>query len=357
MFYLINLFTAIGLLKLSSDKRLENLSRGFALFIFVLLWILVIGGQYGVGTDYFSYLYFFSNGASAIQYYNNSGEIGFYWFLVSLFSIGITGQDVFFLFSLIWVLLFLLIVSRITTSKYYYLFFFLLVCFNGIYHNQMNALRQYTAMYLITYALVYFICEKKYFKPLFIIIIAQLFHQYTFIALLFIIVGLSLWKMIDNYRILFALIIICFLISFIDVNAIVLDLIAKTSIGAATYLTDEFRLLPMAKIVKYFLFVYYLVAVFLYGKMRLKLSNNEKKIFILGIMGECLTLLSINNFILTRINMYFNFISLFPIFLLFKYIKRKSAKVFLASLLLIIYILKVTILATKEYSYNSFLFN
>ncbi len=221
----------------------------------------------------------------------------------------------------------------------------------------MNALRQYTAMYLITYALVYFICEKKYFKPLFIIIIAQLFHQYTFIALLFIILGLSLWKMIDNYRILFALIIICFLISFIDVNAIVLDLIAKTSIGAATYLTDEFRLLPTAKIVKYFLFIYYLVAVFLYGKIRLKLSDNEKKIFILGIMGECLTLLSINNFILSRINMYFNFISLFPIFLLFKYIKRKTTKVFLASLLLIIYILKVTILATKEYNYNSFLFN
>ena len=250
MFYLINLFTAIGLLKLSSDKRLENLSRGYALFIFVLLWILVIGGQYGVGTDYFSYLCF-------------------YWFLVSLFSIGITGQDVFFLFSLIWVFLFLLIVSRIATSKYYYLFFFLLVCFNGIYHNQMNALRQYTAMYLITYALVYFICEKKYFKPLFIIIIAQLFHQYTFIALLFIIVGLSLWKMIDNYRILFALIIICFLISFIDVNTIVLDLIAKTSIGAATYLDDQFRLPPTAKIVKYFLFVYYLVAVVLYGKKRL----------------------------------------------------------------------------------------
>ena len=276
MFYIINLFTAIGLLKLFSYKKLEGLSRGYALFIFVLLWIFVIGGQYGVGTDYFSYLYFFSNGASAIEYYNNSGEIGFYWFLVSLFSIGITGQDVFFLFSLIWVLLFLLIISKITTSKYYHLFFFLLVCFNGIYHNQMNTLRQYTAMYLITYALVYFIYEKKYLKPLLFIIIAQLFHQYTFIALFFIIVGLCLWKIIGNQKILFALIIICFLASFIDVNAIILDLIARTSIGAATYLADEFRLLPTAKIVKYFLFIYYLVAVFLYGKIRLKYQIMKK---------------------------------------------------------------------------------
>lgn len=357
MFYLINLFTSICLLILSSDKRLESLSRGYALFCFVILWIFVIGGQYGVGTDYFSYMSFFSNGEENIGYYNSSGEKGFYWFLISLFSIGITGQKIFFIFSLIWVAIFLLIISRITVPKHYSLFFFLLVCFNGIYHNQMNALRQYTAMYMVTYAIVCFIYEKKYLKSLIFLIVAQLFHQYTFIALFFIIVGLCLWKLMDNYKILFALITICFLASFIDVNTIVLDLIAKTSIGAATYLDDQFRLAPTAKIVKYFLFIYYLVAVFLYGKMRLMLSNNEKKIFILGIMGECLTLLAINNFILSRVNIYFNFISLFPIFLLFKHIKRKNTKLFLVSLLLIIYTLKVTFFATLEYKYNSFLFN
>ena len=353
MFYLINLFTSICLLILSSDKRLESLSRGYALFCFVILWIFVIGGQYGVGADYFSYMSLFSNGEENIGYYNSSGEKGFYWFLIGLFSIGFSGQQIFVVFSLLWAMLFLLIVSKITTPKYYYLFFFLLVCFNGIYHNQMNALRQFTAMYMITYALLCFIYERKFIKSFIFLIIAQLFHQYTFIALSFIILGLCLWKTIDNYKILLALILLCFFLSFIDVNTIILDLIAKTSIGAATYLNNEFNVPPTAKIVKYFLFVYYLIAVFLYKKMKSELSDNEKKIFILGIIGECLTLLAINNFVLSRINMYFNFISLFPIFFIFKYLKHKNTFLFL--ILLIIYILKVTFFATAEYKYDSIL--
>ncbi|WP_157908990.1 MULTISPECIES: EpsG family protein [Capnocytophaga] len=337
---------------------MNELSRVYALFLFSLLWILVVGGQYDVGADYFSYLGIFTPDTKAIDFYSHTGEIGFYWFVKFLFYIGVEGQHIFFILAMLWVLLFLLIISKVTQFRQYALFFFLIVCFNGVFHNQMNGLRQFTAMYILTYGVVLFVYKRAWLPFIICILLAQSIHQYVFLAVIAILIVLFLRKVFDNSERMLMILIFCFIVSFIDINQLILDMVAYTTIGSAVYLNSGFGNFDIpitAKLVKYVLMFTYVYAIVNYRKINL--SENQKKLFILGIVGEFLTILSLNNFILQRVNMYFNIISLFPIFFLLTNMKNSNNRVIILLFLLIIYTVKVTIFADKEYVYESIFFN
>ena len=74
----------------------------------IILWTIVQGGQYNVGTDYFTYLYYFDNPYS-LSYFSDKGEWGFYFLIKFCHNIGVTGQGVFVVITLLESVLFFII--------------------------------------------------------------------------------------------------------------------------------------------------------------------------------------------------------------------------------------------------------
>ena len=92
-------------------RRISSFQR------FLLFWGLLIGGQYGVGTDYFSYIRYFSG--SDLSYFESKGDIFFARFIQFCNAIGIWGQGVFFVLSIISVLILLYVIHNIIGSNSY----------------------------------------------------------------------------------------------------------------------------------------------------------------------------------------------------------------------------------------------
>ena len=59
----------------------------------ILLWVIIIGGQYNVGTDYFSYMKLFV-GREGLSRYIDNGELLFVFLIQSCHNIGIYGQGI-----------------------------------------------------------------------------------------------------------------------------------------------------------------------------------------------------------------------------------------------------------------------
>ena len=129
-------------------------------FPVILFWCVLIGGQNGVGADYYAYLDFFSGGD--IDYFADRGEIVFAYFIKTCNYIGIEGQGIFFLISFIWIMMLLYIMQCIVGSKKICMFLFVLIVYSGTFHNQMNTVRQFFAIYVYTLG-VCFLYQKRLF--------------------------------------------------------------------------------------------------------------------------------------------------------------------------------------------------
>ena len=124
----------------------------------IFAWVLIIGSQYYVGTDYPTYLSLFKNIDSAK---NEDTEFGFVYFVYLCNYLGFYGQDLFFIIAFFWILSLLQISRTITTSKYVFIFVFVFVTVSTVFNNQMNGVRQYVAVYFFTSSVLYML-NKKY---------------------------------------------------------------------------------------------------------------------------------------------------------------------------------------------------
>lgn len=106
----------------------------------IIIWVLMIGGQYGVGTDYFSYIYYFTTPDTS--YFDERGDLLFGFFIRLSHSFGFYGQDLMFILSFLWIILLLFIGKTFlldSNFKYLCLFFFVYITFSTSFNNQMNA--------------------------------------------------------------------------------------------------------------------------------------------------------------------------------------------------------------------------
>ena len=94
MIYLINLIYS-SILSYLFDKTKNR----FFIFLMLCIWSFIIGGQYGVGTDYFSYLDIFSNENVLYKYFLKK-EYLFYYF-VNYFKFIQNKQWLFFFIAII----------------------------------------------------------------------------------------------------------------------------------------------------------------------------------------------------------------------------------------------------------------
>lgn len=322
----------------------------------LLMWCLLIGGQYNVGADYFSYMEMFVPGSN-LDYVNNRGEYAFSWFIETCQSIGIYGQGIFFAIAFVWGMIFLYIAYSLAGSKYIYLSLFVYIVFSGGFNNQMNGIRQYFAMYVLWLAITLF-WKRYYLSSITLFVIVPFFHQSS-LAIMAILPILYYWIIGWSERkwlygilatgmvcsILISDEVIAYFLTYFDQYAGFLN---------SDLLGDQDPLLIFTKYVYLPLFLY---AIFLFPKMNLDVTH--KKMFVFGLCGYTLKLSVLTMSLVSRLGGYLLLFSCIPLVYLLIYLKREKRNVLyylILIYLLLPYGIKVLMFARWEYTYRFFLF-
>lgn len=319
----------------------------------VFFWCLLIGGQYNVGVDYFSYLDMYKTGD--LQYVTESrGDFAFAWIVSFCRSIGITGQGIFVVFALVGILILFYTMKAVLPSKYLYVYFFAFICMCGTFHNQMSGQRQYLAIYMITFATCLLIYHK-YIIALILCGIAGFIHSsvFLFIPVLLLV---FLFKNFDNSCFLIGVILAGVVISFILNVAFIEKTVSLFSdyehyIDRGIIEESQF----IVRITKYIYIPLMLWGIFKFPKMIL--SKTQSQFFVIGVMGFAIKISVLSLFIVDRIGRYLEIFSCLPIVFLLIYYKRKRVEYFIFILFYLIlpYVAKVLTSHTGGYSYDSIL--
>lgn len=347
------LFLLLGCIAFSvyDKQNLRNtyIVSVFYLSPFVALWIFIVGGQLNVGTDYETYLRIFME-KNAIAFYSERYEYVFSS-LVSFFqSLGFYGQFYFFLFATITVLIYIQISRRLTNS-HYALFFFLFVTVSTLFHNQMNGLRQCIAVYFVTLSIIEFVCNRKLFAFI-LLLLAVGFHISAFgILLLFFFVK----NVSFSPRLAVLGILVVSLCSFGNFDRVIVEVVANIP-RYSHYIDSEYFEGGVNSLNKFTKLIYmpiYLCSVSLLS--RHKLSGIELQLFQLGLLSYFIRTLSVVSSITNRFGFYFYVLSLLPIFYYLREIRKNRFLLFICicAYILFIYLLKVIVFPVGEYTYSS----
>ena len=334
-------------------RKLTPLALLFLLSPIFLLWLLICGGQFYVGTDYPSYFQIFEG--YDLDLYLRKHEYLFVGIVVLCNKFGIHGQALFYIFYAIDFLFLFLIIKRIPT-RYVFIFILLYITVTNLFNNQLNTLRQATAIYIGTYAVLLAI-DNNHFKAFAFIVIASLIHQSALILILVLLFKRILLTV--SYRGLSFSILVAIGMSFILQPEVLNFLLPFMPEDYAWYIergTLEGQSF-IAKLTKYIFVPIYLLAWNYFKKHDLPEQDNI--LFKFGWIAFCLRLSLINIPIVSRITDYALILSIFPLYLYLSHImKDKHTFLFVSIIFLlsIFYCLKVTLLATGEYLYNSIYF-
>ena len=339
-------------------RRISSFQR-FLLYSlpFVLFWGLLIGGQYGVGTDYFSYIRYFSG--SDLSYFESNGDIFFARFIQFCNAIGIWGQGVFFVLSIISVLILLYVIHNIIGSKYAFLFLFIFIVFSGTFHNQMNGVRQYSAVYLFTLGVCFWV-QRRYILAIIFFSIMSFVHSSSIAVLLIFFFLNSAWHFIEERRILALIVIAAFFISMLNLNVLLQKVMPFFGQYEVYYNSGRIEGEQVSKLVMVTKYIYIPIILYsIYLLPRMHLTSMQKRYFVLGVCGYAFKISILSLFIVNRMGQYFEILMCVPIVFLLIYIKQCGKRYTYLYLLLLLffiapYALKVTIFATGEYSYSSF---
>lgn len=329
-----------------------SVNAKFLLFLFFgIFWLIILGGQYYVGTDYPTYLSLFEG--NNIDYYYSNGEYLFYWTIYLCNQIGIKGQALFYIFYAINSFIIFLILKRIKVN-YYFIFIILYITYSNIFNNQLNILRQSLAIHLCTLAFIEF-CENKTLKSLLLIIVSSMFHVSSIIMVVIYLLKYTLYLSQKKLKcILIFSIIGSFIISYQTIN-LISGYLPDTY---ANHLINENNTTSIINIITKYIFI----PIFWFSTGLL--SNNsltkfEKKLYYCGYLGFCIKILLLRMPIVNRLADYFIIISIFPIFFYIRYFFiHKKTFLFLSLILffLCFYAVKTVLMPQSEYLYNSIYF-
>lgn len=317
-------------------------------FFISIIWILIVGGQYGIGTDYYSYLDIFSL-KSDIEIYKIKNEFLFYWIVSFFYDINLGGQFLFFVFAFINSFLFFIICRKITYN-HTWLFLFLYITVSSLFHNQMNGIRQCTATYFVTLAIIYLSEEKKN-RFLLFVFVAMGFHASSLIIL----VAYFLRNITYNYRLAVFLLIVSSLFSLLSFNNIIKSIVPYiymySSYADSEYLAD---ISFIGKITKIIVLPFYLYSLNILKRNRL--SSISFKLYNIGITAYILKTICLVSSVTSRIGYLSFLISVIPLFFYLEDLMTYNKKKFLFILycLCVVYVIKVLIIPKGEYTFDSF---
>jgi hypothetical protein len=343
------------------DRHTKNNTTGLWLAFIPAMFIYLASPalQFNVGTDYFSYIRLYESGNYRI--YFNNGEYGFYFMNELLTYFNIDSQGVFVAIGAIDTFLIFLILATLKKYKFkLWIIFFLIFVVSGIYHNQMNGLRQFVAI-LCTPLFFIYMYERKYLKLFLISVLALSFHKTFVTVLLF---G-AIAFIAKNYSkrvllLLSALIPFMYLFVMIELIYYAVDLLVPSYKHFFTLdIIENNRGLVLVKLyyMPFFIYFWYL---YLKTKQNDFVSSELFKFFIVIFsLTYSMYLLQFSVAYAGRIFQYFQFFYIFPLYYIIEYnIKYNNRIILLVGMfaLLIPYIAKVLWFPAREYLYSSILF-
>lgn len=356
MYYIFNLiFSTIYVYYLKASVKL----RYIYFCPIIILWSIIIGGQYGVGQDYFNYIQIY---IEINELFKNTGEYIFYYLVVILNILSLNPQWLFIIFGFVENLLYIkickkLVEIKVLEIKYLYIFTFLFLAYGTLFYNQMNGLRQYFNVYILTLAYIYML-NKNFLLYTIMFVVGLFMHRSIFIFYPTYFLYFLVIKNIKSqyfYKIIILLSLFSLLLPTSKlINEIILRYIPQYAHYInSTYMQEN----SLSKMITKLIFIpFYLQSTNL---LKTNLNENKKAILKLSLFFYAVRISCLKFELLARVGEYFLIFSIIPLLFLiifYKENKQKYRLVILIFIILFIFISKVTFLATGEYDYHFILF-
>jgi len=345
-----------------SNKKYSKSATFIVIFIVCMFNALFAGLQYGVGTDYYSYLGMFKNQEYQKFYIKNEYIYYLFYRFIELFD-G-EPQWIFVLSSVFNG--FFLTLTLYLLKKYGYgitFIFFVYFSYTGMYHNQMNGLRQFSAIYIFNFLMVY-AAVLGFRKTLFwLVLFMGISSHKTFLGILPFF-SLYFFNRKDSCKlvvpILIGIVIIIFMLYSLPyiVNEYFPFYVGylTSDYGSTLDITALATKLILLPLLIYFVYVFYSNINF-----RENFLNSHKgfcELLFLWGTTSLLYLVSLEYGFFYRVSQYFLFANVFPLYYLFKYIVYEKKSILLLFLLIsyifLPYLVKVVFLPSGEYLYHMY---
>lgn len=325
--------------------------------IFFIIFSVLLGLQYNVGTDYFSYVKIFSDKNVAYYYYQKQ-EYLFYFFSCLIVDLNLHPQFGFVFLSLIQFFCITTFVKflKINSSL---IFFFLFFTVSTFFFNQTNVIRQYTAATILL-LFVKYTYEKKYIRMIISLLCASMFHISAILFIpMFLIVKIFRKKLPSFVWIVYLIIsVIMIRVNFVSLMISLVPFLSRYSHYLdSVWGTNQISLINILTKIIYIPF-------YLFSLKALKKMDNKKDVmlFQLGFFSYGIKLICLSSSMLNRFTVYFEFFTILPLYYLFYDIYDKVIKIkyFNQLFVFIFYCITVGLLCLKtlvipaaEYDYQS----
>lgn len=334
---------------------LEKSAYSFILLFPAAYWILLLGLQYYVGTDYPAYYMLFRTNRTGL--YKGNKEYGFVLVCAIIEKLGLPAQSGFFIISFIDVLFFCLFFTKFHFHRPD-LFLLIYFCCATSFINQMNALRQYVAMNVFCFAF-YFLYKKKPIKYLLCILFASVFHRSAILLAVFYPMRMLFKR--NSKRLCFVELLLGILFSFKGLDSVIIWFVGFTPYR---YYLDSIYFLERNQAGFTNMLTKLIYIPFFIGAIRHMDSYSAKDRFLVhsGIFFFSIKLMSMSSFFLRRFAMYFDLLSYLPLYVYLVLLisggkSKSSVKVFELFLFLCVvivpYLLKTVVAPSGEYLYQS----
>ena len=341
-----------------SCGKLSHDSNKVLLFLPFVYWVVLIGSQYYVGTDYPTYYSYFLTGDVDLYWYKK--EYLFALIAETIYKYRLNPQLGFVVFAFLQFAFLCLFVNKYKFKRYDLLLFVYFFC-GTVFINQTNAVRQYTSMYIFLFSIIY-IYKRQFIRYLLFVILAAMFHKSALFLVLFYFLNFLLKKYSIKLFSLYTIITVILIFTGIDFFAI--KIVERTIYEGylnTSYFLDNNRMGYISLITKLIYLPFYLR---LFG-LNIVLNDKEKYFIHFGSVCYCIKLISMSSFFLGRFAMYVDFLSYIPFYYYMLYLVEnkninKNYRLFELFVFLSFtigpYLVKVLIFPNKEYIYNSVLF-
>lgn len=324
--------------------------------LYILIWSLFIGSQYNVGTDYESYMYIFNG--NMLDFFDNQGEWVFTGAIKILNSMNLYGQIIFGIWAFITCGILIFLLFRVLNSNMLSIFFVVIITVPGLFNNQMNGIRQYIAVYVLTLSILYLLKSKWIYCALFVFIA---FHIHASAIFTIPIIGAMYFLRNTKsekylYICLIASVLICLLfnaVSALEKYLEYLPIFNKTHL-----LHAEFEKKDISNLIRKLIYVP-MFAYFISLINKIKVTEIQRQFYILGILGFCTKIAFLNISLVSRMGQYFEILMCFPFALALMYARKHNSFVYMLILafIVIFYFIKVVFFAVGEYAYDSVFFH
>ena len=319
-----------------------------------LVWLIICGGQYGVGTDYFTYYDIFEK--ADVEFYYKKSEWLFAYIVESFRKVGLPPQGLFFLFYFANFVFFCKIIYRLNPNSSF-IFVLLYICLSTVFNNQLNGLRQCCTIYILSYAVISFYENRSYVRYICFILLAGGIHVSAFLLLPF---SVFLKVRYFDSRVCIWLIVGGMLFSLIGplnwISNVIQPYLPETYasyIGGVFDRSNEFINL----ITKYIFVPVYLLSIRILAKP--EVNDREKWLYSIGVLAYFFRLCFLGNFIFDRVGQLFLLLSILPIYVYMKYLYLNRNRMFCyiwAFTFILFYSVKTLLIPKAEYLYQSIYF-